>query len=92
MPPPRDPDGGWPAMRAAGERIVAQVGRTAVEMVGLPGFKNADAVAFPIQFAGGAIARADGHFVATTIVVACDRLFEDVIGGPCGGRRRMPSS
>ncbi len=80
-----DPNGGWPAMRDAGAQVVATVGRDPIGLHGLPVFKNADAIRFPIEHAGGSVDPGDGHFVATTIVVACDRLFEAAIGNPCGG-------
>ena len=89
MPPAVDPDGGWPAMRAAGARIVATVGTKPVLLLGLPEFKLPDAVGFPIQHAGGDVGqRVDLMGFPEgidTIVVACDRLFDTVLGAPCGG-------
>jgi len=92
-PPHVDPDGGWPAMRAAGERIVATAAGDTVAVFGLPEFKLPDAVRFPIQRAGGdAVAPSSAdlfgfpyEFDVDAVVVACDRLFEAVIGRPCGG-------
>jgi 4-amino-4-deoxy-L-arabinose transferase-like glycosyltransferase len=81
-PPTVDPDGGWPAMRAAGERVVVQAAGRAVLLFGLPDFKLPDAVGFPIEHAGGQLISLAG---ADRIVIACDRLFEAAIGAPCGG-------
>lgn len=89
-PPLVDPDGGWPALRQAGQRIVADTAGEPITLFGLPDFKLADAVGFPIEYAGGGpIGRlADlmgfpAGYGAT--VIACDRLFEAAIGAPCGG-------
>ena len=88
-PPHVDPDGGWPAAQAAGERIVAVTGGATVWLIGLPDFKLPDAIGFPIEHAGGQVASlADPTAypdIGMATVVACDRLFEDVIGRPCGG-------
>ena len=84
MPPAADPDGGWPALRAAGERIAKVVGGGPVTLVGLPDFKLPDAVGFPIEVAGVAMVASSGSTGRYTIV-ACDRLFESVMHQPCGG-------
>jgi hypothetical protein len=91
LAPPADPNGGWPAARAAGERIL-DVAPSPVDVRQLPIFKTAEGVGFPVIAAGG---RA---FIATDresalrpivpdalVVVACDRLFEEVMGAACGG-------
>jgi Dolichyl-phosphate-mannose-protein mannosyltransferase len=89
MPPFRDPDGGWPAMRAAGARIVARANGAFVLVFGLPDFKLPDAITYPIEFAGGEAGGNVGleEFASGlgSVVVACDRLFEGPIGRPCGG-------
>lgn len=85
-PPHVDPDGGWPAMQAAGERVVRVANGSPVFLVGLPDFKLPDAIGYPIEHAGGQIdLRADDPVPGVMIVVACDRLFEEAIGLPCGG-------
>jgi 4-amino-4-deoxy-L-arabinose transferase-like glycosyltransferase len=88
-PPAIDPDGGWPAMQAAGQRVVALANGGAIAVFGLPDFKLPDAVSFPIEHAGGSIASPasvagfpDGSGI---VVIACDRLFEGPIGQPCRG-------
>lgn len=82
-PPLVDPDGGWPRMRDAGERIVESNANGSFALVGLPDFKLPDAVGFPIAYAGGRLT--DDALNATKVVVACDRLFEAAIGAACGG-------
>ncbi|HYK94573.1 MAG TPA: phospholipid carrier-dependent glycosyltransferase [Candidatus Dormibacteraeota bacterium] len=82
-PPPVDPDGGWLAMRAAGERVVAQSPPDSIALLGLPTFKLPDAVGYPITYAGGHLVADPTN--ASRIVVACDRLFEAAIGAACGG-------
>ena len=80
-------------MRAAGERILATAAGGRVAVFGLPEFKLPDAVRFPVQRAGGdAIAPSSAdligfpyEFDVDAVVVACDRLFEAVVGRPCGG-------
>ena len=79
-----DPDGGWPAMRAAGERIAQVAGGRPINVVGLPKFKLPDAVSYPVVSAGGRMV-GDLPTNLDVIVVACDRLFEAAIGMPCGG-------
>jgi 4-amino-4-deoxy-L-arabinose transferase-like glycosyltransferase len=88
-PPHVDPEGGWPAARAAGERIVGVTGGGDIFLAGLPDFKLTDAIGFPIQYAGGAaggIPDLAGYpEIPAFTVVVCDRLFEGPIGQPCGG-------
>ena len=88
-PPAVDPNGGWSAMQAAGQRIVSDVNGGSIAVFGLPNFKLPDAVSFPVAHAGGNVVQLTDPtgFPADTaaIVVACDRLFEGAIGAPCGG-------
>ncbi len=88
-PPHADPNGGWPAAKAAGERIVQVVGGAPVVLIALPEFKLPDAIGFPIEHAGGEVVSltdAPGYpAFRRPVVVACDRLFEGSIGQPCGG-------
>jgi hypothetical protein len=81
-PPPVAPDGGWPAARAAADRIAGSAGDRAIALVGLPDFKPAEAIGFPLVDRGLAIVPASD---AAVLVVVCDRLFEEAIGAPCGG-------
>ncbi len=84
-----DPDGGWPAAQAAGERIVQATGGSAVWLTGLPEFKLPDGIGFPIEHAGGEVrevADLTGYpDIGVPTVVVCDRLFDGPIGRPCGG-------
>ena len=88
-PPLVDPDGGWPALRDAGTRVATFAAGRPVTLFGLPDFKLPDAVGFPIEHAGAALAGRGDLMAfpdgADVIVVACDRLFEEAIGQPCGG-------
>ena len=88
-PPAVDPNGGWPAMQAAGKRIAVAAAGRPIAVWGLPTFKLPDAVVFPIEHAGGTVGGLPDlmgyHLGAGVIVVACDRLFEAAVGKPCGG-------
>lgn len=84
-PPHVDPDGGWPAARDAGQRIVTTANGAPVVLYGIPDFKLPDGIGFPIVHAGGTIAPAGDPGTGTSVlVIACDRLFEPSIG-LCGG-------
>jgi hypothetical protein len=84
-----DPDGGWPAARAAGERIAQATAGSTVWLAGLPDFKLPDAIGFPIEHAGGRLGTLVDLMgypdIGMPTVVACDRLFEGAIGAACGG-------
>ena len=88
-PPAVDPDGGWPALRDAGERIASTAGGLPVYLYGLPTFKLPDAVGFPMTVAGlrysSPSTAAPPPGPGSIVVVACDRLFEGPIGAACGG-------
>lgn len=88
-PPLVDPNGGWPAMRAAGERVAATVGDGLVSLEGIPSFKSPDAIGFPMARAGVVIVEVDprGGALLTPrhVVLVCDRLFESVVQAACGG-------
>ena len=90
--PPADPNGGWPAARAAGERILADYGDRSFDIRTLPVFKTAEGTGFPVIYAGGDAEVTTDRSTAfepfvpgSVIVIACDRLFEPVILYPCGG-------
>jgi Dolichyl-phosphate-mannose-protein mannosyltransferase len=82
-PPAIDPNGGWPALQAAGARVAALVDGGRVFVAGVPDFKLPDAVGFPLAYAGVTVVT--GSRLAGYVVVACDRLFEDVMQLSCGG-------
>ncbi|HXG40726.1 MAG TPA: hypothetical protein VNJ28_07260, partial [Candidatus Limnocylindrales bacterium] len=91
-PPAVPPDGGYPAARAAAERIARLVPPDApVSLAGVPAFKRASAIGYPLV-AGGRTVRelraAAGDRLGPDVpvlVVVCDPLFEPAIGRPCGG-------
>jgi hypothetical protein len=92
LAPPADPNGGWPAARAAGERIVLNSFDGPFDVRQLPIFKTAEGVGHPVVVAGGeAVSATDRDSAArpvepgSDLVIACDRLFEEVMGDPCGG-------
>jgi hypothetical protein len=96
LPPSHHPDGGWPAARTAGDRILAATGTAdPIVLDSLPVFKPPNAVRFPLVAAGAdapiapgvAGAAADGADPSgeARLVVLCDNLFESAIGAACGG-------
>ncbi len=98
LPPPADPNGGWPAALAGAERITRATPAQTLTVVGLPAFKPTGSVLFPLLQLGREVV--NGHEASEgtqavplksasvppgALVVVCDRLFEPVIGLPCGG-------
>ncbi len=91
-PPLTQANGGWPNARDAGARIVALAPGGTFDVRGLPIFKTAEGIGYPIVAAGGsAVIATDVETskrpitAGATLVIVCDRLFEEVIGDPCGG-------
>ena len=91
-PPLRQPNGGWPAARDAGARIAARSPGRIVDIRDLPVFKTAEGIGFPVVAAGGSAIIATDPVRAlrpatpgALIVIVCDRLFESVLDGTCGG-------
>jgi hypothetical protein len=82
-PPAVDPNGGWPAARLAGVRMMETTGHAPTAFLELPRFETPDGVGFPFVYAGGNLATEPG--AADFIVVPCDRLFDRVLEAPCGG-------
>jgi hypothetical protein len=81
-PPAVDPNGGWPAARAAGVRMLETTGEAPTAFLQLPRFETPDGVGFPFVYAGGNLAIDPGS--AEFLVVPCDRLFDRVLEAPCG--------
>ena len=87
-PPAVAADGGWPAGRAAGDRIEAALGGRSATFVSLPEFKSADAYRFPVERdrPGATTLPAGppggGATSATPTVIVCDALFVRDCGGP----------
>jgi hypothetical protein len=75
-------DGGWPAGRAAGERVVHVNGDRPAAIAGSPKFKKTTAVDYPVTVLGHAPAPAAD---ATRVTMLCDALFEEVVGLACLG-------
>jgi hypothetical protein len=84
-PPAQAPDGGWPLADAAAGRVMATTGTGSFFLDGIPPFKSADALRFPLERRGAEVlpGRPDGSWVPS--VVVCDPLFEEVVGAACGG-------
>jgi 4-amino-4-deoxy-L-arabinose transferase-like glycosyltransferase len=87
-PPSVAPDGGWQFADSTAARIVDETrSGSGVILVGLPAFKPADALAFPLVRRGlvpGEIAPG-GTGVGVLTVVVCDPLFDDAMGAACDG-------
>ncbi|MEO8463062.1 MAG: glycosyltransferase family 39 protein [Chloroflexota bacterium] len=91
-PPTTQVNGGWPLARDAGARIVRLEPGATVDVRSLPAFKTGEGIGYPIEVAGGsadiAMDETDARAplrAGSTLVIVCDRLFETVIGDPCGG-------
>ena len=91
-PPQTQANGGWPKARDAGARIAAAFPDATFDVRGLPEFKSAEGIGFPIVLAGGTAEIATGLasssrpvVAGSVLVIVCDRLFERVIGDTCGG-------
>ena len=85
-PPAVSPDGGWRLVDQAAARTIATVGGQPFRLVGIPGFKNTNAMRFPLAHRGVAPLPSEacpGH--RRPIVVVCDPLFDEVVGAACGG-------
>jgi len=89
-PPRVAEDGGWRLVDLAAARVADSTGTEAVALDGVPPFKSADALRFPLlrhevrllpEEAGGAA----GIGPAGAAVLVCDPLFDEVVGAPCGG-------
>ena len=59
--------------------------RRPVALVGIPPFKNANAMRFPLEHAGVAVQDVPDAASASNVVIVCDPLFDDVVGAACGG-------
>ncbi len=89
-PPPVAPDGGWPLTDEASVRVLASTGDAPVSLAGIPPFKSADALRFPLQRRGATVlpgdpAAAVDPSAAPWLVIVCDPLFDEVVGDACGG-------
>jgi 4-amino-4-deoxy-L-arabinose transferase-like glycosyltransferase len=87
-PPAVSPDGGWALVDRAAERVINAVDDQPFALDGIPPFKSANAVRFPLEHRGVTPLEAGALQAAVppaTAVVVCDPLFADVVGAACGG-------
>ncbi len=90
-PPATSPDGGWRLADAAAARTIGTLADGSdphvrpFALVGIPPFKNANAMRFPLEHRGATPLPADQAAGDGTLVVVCDPLFNDVVGAACGG-------
>ncbi len=84
-PPAVSPDGGWRLADQAAARAAAAVGDGSFVLDGIPPFKNANAMRFPLEHRGAALMPDDAAADAGATVLVCDPLFDDVMGAACGG-------
>ena len=95
-PPAVAPDGGWPAATGAARRILSSTRGLPIVTLDQPVFKTTEGIDFPLVAAGATVEHLPGATpepevgsVSTTagraVVVLCDRLFEEVMAGRCGG-------
>ncbi len=85
-PPAVSPDGGWPLADRAAAQVLSYTGGGLTALDGLPGFKNDNALRFPLERHGARLldpaTDANG---ATWFVLVCDPLFDEATGKACGG-------
>ena len=86
-PPAASPDGGWPLADDAAARVLATTGERPFALDGIPPFKSADAMRFPLERRGAPVLPEDARTLIAPdlVVLVCDPLFDEVVGAPCGG-------
>ncbi len=87
-PPAVSPDGGWALVDQAAVRVIGSAGGQPLALDGIPVFKSADALRFPLEHRGVVPLLADalaGDDPPPVAVVVCDPLFADATGAACGG-------
>jgi 4-amino-4-deoxy-L-arabinose transferase-like glycosyltransferase len=77
-PPLTAPDGGWPAARAAADKIRTDAAGGSIAMVSLPDFKGPYAYSYPLTLDGVTWAAPDR---AATVVILCDSGWYKGCGG-----------
>jgi 4-amino-4-deoxy-L-arabinose transferase-like glycosyltransferase len=77
-PPLTAPDGGWPAARAAADRLRADAAGGSIALVSLPAFKGAQAYGYPLTLDRVTF---DTPERASTVVVLCDTGWYEGCGG-----------
>jgi hypothetical protein len=86
-PPAASPDGGWPLADESASRVMATTGERPFALDGIPPFKSADAMRFPLERRGAPVLPEDARTLVAPdlVVLVCDPLFDEVVGAPCGG-------
>ena len=85
-PPATSPDGGWRLADAAAARTIRSTGDLPFQLVGIPRFKNSNAMRFPLEHRGASPVAIDASATpGGPLVVVCDPLFNEVVGAACGG-------
>jgi hypothetical protein len=84
-PPRVAEDGGWLLVDEASARVARTVGDGPVLLDGIPPFKSADALRFPLLWNGTRVLDDPADGTWADAVVVCDPLFEQAIGASCGG-------
>ena len=91
-PPAVSPDGGWALADRSATRVIDIVDEQPFALDGIPQFKSANALRFPLVHRGAVPLDAStvrGDTPPATAVVVCDPLFSDVVGAACGGPAEM---
>jgi hypothetical protein len=90
QPPAVSADGGWPAARAAADRVIGVGGGGPFVLSSLPTFKTDEALRMPLDAKGATVATEGERSslvanLGTNLVILCDQLFRESIGADCGG-------
>jgi hypothetical protein len=83
-PPAVAPDGGWPLADAAAGRVLASTGDEPFALDGIPEFKNANALRFPLDRRDALVLPAGAAPTSSVVAIVCDPIFDEVTGAACG--------
>ena len=87
-PPAVAPDGGWPLADASAAEVLDITGDRQIRLDGIPPFKSADALRFPLERRGADVTtdvESSQSSAYGNVVLVCDPLFDEVVGAACGG-------
>ena len=87
-PPAVAPDGGWPLADASAAEVLDITGDRQIRLDGIPPFKSADALRFPLERRGADVTTDVAGTQSSAygdVVLVCDPLFDEVVGAACGG-------
>ena len=84
-PPAVAPDGGWPLADASAGRVLEVTGDEPFALDGIPEFKNANALRFPLERREAPVLPAVAAGTSGVVVIVCDPVFDEVVGAACGG-------